>query len=241
MIRVSCLTVLLWLAIAFAATAEPLRVGMHLSAPWSFFNTKGERDGIEYQLLSRIFQRAGIAVDYEFHSYSRLLKQFADGKLDCASPVAIAIEGASYTQPYLPFQDVAVSLAERGLVLDNLLQLAGLRIVAYQQARQVLGPEFSQAVAQANYIEIAKRELQLELLFNQRVDLVIGERRVLQYLAAELSPQHTLKLHSLFAQQTYPAACWQPDITAILDKGLQQMADSGELQQVLAQFSLTEQ
>ena len=240
MIRFSCMTVLLWLGITFASANEPLRVGLHLSAPWSFFNAEGERDGIEYQLVSRILQRADLTVVYEFHSYNRLLKQFADGKLDCASPVAIAIEGASYTQPYLPFQDIAVSLAEQALVLDNLTQLAGLRIVAYQQARQVLGPAFSQAVADASYMEIAERELQLELLFNQRVDVVIGERRVLQYLAAQLSPQRKLKLHPLFAQKQYPAACWQPDITAILDKGLQQMKDSGELQQVLEQFSLAE-
>ena len=238
MIRVSYIMLLLWLNPAYGTTPEPLRVGLHLSAPWSFYNAQGQPDGIEYQLLSRIFQRAGLDVNYEFHSYSRLLKQFSDGKLDCASPVAIAIEGASYTQPYLPFQDVAVSLAENELQIDKLSQLAGLRIVAYQQAQQVLGAEFSRVVGQANYIEMAERRLQLELLFNQRVDLVIGERRVLQYLAVDVAPHQTLKLHSLFAQKQYPAACWQPRLTAILDQGIKQMAASGELEQVLALFSL---
>jgi polar amino acid transport system substrate-binding protein len=129
-------------------------------------------------------------------------------------------------------------LAENELQIDMLSQLAGLRIVAYQQAHQFLGAEFSRVVGQANYIEMAERRSQLELLFNQRVDLVIGERRVLQYLAAEVAPQQRLRLHSLFAQKHYPAACWQPRLTAILEQGIQQMAASGELEQVLTQFSL---
>ena len=116
--------------------AEPIRMGLHLSAPWSFYNDAGELDGIEYQLVSRIFSRAGFKVEYELHSYSRLLKQLSDKKLDCASPVAIPVEGASYTEPYLPFEDVVISLASSGIEIQSLQQLAGKRIVAYQQAQQ---------------------------------------------------------------------------------------------------------
>ena len=237
MIKFSCM--LLWLLSPLLAS-EPLRIGLHLSAPWSYYNEQGQLDGIEYQIVSRIFSQAGIEVVYELHSYSRLLKQFTDRKLDCASPVAIDIPGASYTAAYLPFQDVAVSLAGRSVKLTSLSQLSVLRIVAYQQAAQVLGAEFQQAVAQASYIEMAERERQLELLFNQRVDVVIGERRVLLHLAAQLAPQHQLQVHPLFAQKLYPAACWQPELTAVFNKGLQQMTTSGELDQLLRQYSLTQ-
>ena len=120
-------------------------MGLHLSAPWSFYNAQGELDGIEYQLVSRIFSRAGYQVEYELHNYSRLIKQFSEKKLDCASPVAVPVEGAHFSQPYLPFQDVAISLRQAGVLLNNLDDLAGKRIVAYQQALQVLGPDFIRA------------------------------------------------------------------------------------------------
>ena len=231
------LLILLFLAARLNAQPE-LRIGLHLSAPWSFYNADAQLDGIEYQLVSRIFQRAGYQPKYELHSYSRLLKQFADKKLDCASPVAVNIDGASYTAPYLPFKDVALSLADKQLALTSLTQLATKRIVAYQQARQILGPEFNQVIAQASYVEMAERERQLELLFNDRVDVVIGEQRVLLYLAAQLSPLQQLTVHELFAEQAYPAACWQPELTAIFNAGMQQMRQSGELQQILAQYPL---
>lgn len=215
-----------------------VRVGLHLSAPWSFYNAAGQLDGIEYQLVSRIFSRAGFAVDYELHSYSRLLKQFSDKKLDCASPVAIVVEGASYTEAYLPFQDVAVSLQADQLQINQLTDLRDTRIVAYQQAEQVLGPAFSATIANASYLELAERELQLELLFSGRVDLVIGERRVLHYLAATLAPQHHLTTHALFAGQAYPAACWQSELTKVFNQGLAQLQQSGEYQQLLQQFNV---
>jgi polar amino acid transport system substrate-binding protein len=219
------------------AQAETLRIGLHLSAPWSFYNADGELDGIEYQLLSRIFRRAGLNVEYELHSYSRLLKQFSDRKLDCASPVAIDVAGASYSKAYLPFQDVAVSLQQRQLKVDNLAALSDKRIVAYQQAQQVLGPEFSHAISNASYLELAERELQLELLFSDRVDLVIGERRVLWYLAQLLAPQQQLTTHYLFAEKAYPAACWQPALRDVINQGLLQLQQSGEYQRILQRFN----
>ena len=218
---------------AMVLQAQPLRVGLHLSAPWSFYNAEGEPEGTEYRLVSRIFAEAGYQVQYEFHSYSRLLKQFSDKKLDCASPVAIAVDGASYTQAYLPFQDVAISLQDAALKVEKLQDLADKRIAAYQQAHQVLGADFAQAVSTAGYLELAERKLQLELLLSERVQLVIGERRVLLHLATELAPHIKLTVHPLFAAQSYPAACWQPEHAEAFNRGLAQLAQSGELAEML--------
>lgn len=233
--RLTCVIALVQLLPLQAA--ESIRFGLHLSAPWSFYNEKGQLDGIEYQLVSRIFSRAGYQVEYELHSYSRLLKQLADKKLDCASPVALPVAGVSYSQPYLPFEDVVISLQSSAIGLQGLADLAGKRIVAYQQAEHVLGPEFVTAVAKANYLELADRALQLELLFSKRVDLVIGERRVLHYLAAKTAPQHKLATHHLFSEKKYPAACWNSALTAAFDAGLQQMQQSGELADILQQYN----
>lgn len=228
---------LLFYTLAFQAVAQPeLRIGLHLSVPWSYQNADGTADGIEYQLVSRIFANAGYQVEFEFHSYSRLLKQFSDKKLDCASPVAIDIAGAHYTKPYLSFQDVVLSRAEKQFDIKQLTDLSGKRIVAYQQARQVLGADFANITTLANYVELADRELQLELLFNDRVDLVVGEQRVLLYLAAAVAPGQALQVHEIFAAKSYPAACWQPELVQLFNQGLQQLEQNGELEALLARF-----
>jgi len=220
-----------------AATA--VRFGLHYSAPWSFYNDAGELDGIEYQIVSRIFQRAGISVEYELHGYSRLLKQFSDKKLDCASPVAVNVSGAHYTEPYLPFEDVAISLQKAQLSINSIADLRGKRIVAYQQAQNVLGEHFREAVAASNYIELAERELQLELLFSDRVDVVVGERRISHYLAAKRAPEMLLNTHHLFGEKKYPAACWPAEIADVFNAGLLQLQHSGELADILKRFNST--
>ena len=235
--RIGSALTFLWL-VAFSTNAStPLRFGLHYSAPWSFYNDAGELDGIEYQIVSRIFQQAGIQVEYELHGYSRLLKQFTDNKLDCASPVAIEVSGAHYTEPYLPFEDVAISLQKAELTINSMADLRGKRIVAYQQAQTVLGENFSQAVAASNYIELAERELQLELLFSDRVDVVVGERRISHYLAAKLAPEKLLKTHHLFGEKYYPAACWREEYTNLFNQGLVQLRQKGELAEILMRFN----
>ena len=231
---------ILALLCAFSGNAATtVRFGLHYSAPWSFYNDAGELDGIEYQIVSRIFKQAGISVEYELHGYSRLLKQFSDQKLDCASPVAVDVNGAHYTEPYLPFEDVAISLQKAQLNIDSISDLGGKRIVAYQQAQNVLGANFSNVVASANYIELAERELQLELLFSNRVDVVVGERRVLHYLAAKLAPEMLLNTHHLFSEKKYPAACWPAGIADVFNAGLLQLQQSGELADILKRFNST--
>ena len=228
---------LLLFTLAMPVLAQPaLKIGLHLSVPWSYQNADGAADGIEYQIVSRIFANAGYQVEFEFHSYSRLLKQFGDQKLDCASPVAVDIAGAHYTEPYLSFKDVVISRAEKQFDITQLADLSGKRIVAYQQARQVLGPDFASITTQANYVELADRELQLELLINDRVDLVVGEQRVLLYLAAALAPGQALQVHEIFAAKSYPAACWQPELIQVFNQGLQQLQQSGELAALMARF-----
>lgn len=234
-IRLALTLVLLCAFSGNAATA--LRFGLHYSAPWSFYNDAGELDGIEYQIVSRIFQLAGLNVEYELHGYSRLLKQFSDKKLDCASPVAIDISGAHYTEAYLPFEDVAISLQKAQLSINSVADLRGKRIVAYQQAQNVLGENFAKAVAESNYIELAERELQLELLFSNRVDVVVGERRISHYLAAKLAPEMLLNTHHLFGEKYYPAACWRPEFTSLFNQGLAQLRQNGELADILMRFN----
>lgn len=220
---------------SYAATE--LRFGLHYSEPWSFYNDAGELDGIEYQIVSRIFKQAGISVEYELHGYSRLLKQFSDKKLDCASPVAVEISGAYYTEPYLPFEDVAISLQKAELSINSVTDLSGKRVVAYQQAQNVLGESFRKAVAASNYIELAERELQLELLFSHRVDVVVGERRISHYLAAKLAPEMLLTTHRLFGEKYYPAACWRNEVSEVFNQGLKQLKQTGELTDILKRFN----
>lgn len=48
------------------------------------------------------------------------------------------------------------------------------------------------------YLELAEREVQIKLLVHDSTDLVIGERRLLTYIAKELYPSLQLEIHKIF-------------------------------------------
>ena len=46
------------------------------------------------------------------------------------------------------------------------------------------------------------------MLFRERVDLVVGEQRILVFLALKLDGPGRVAVHSLFPPVNYPAAAW---------------------------------
>ncbi|WP_419570656.1 substrate-binding periplasmic protein [Rheinheimera sp.] len=209
--------------------AAPIKVGLHDSAPWAYRDSQGQITGIDYDIVQTILRQQGIEAKFELYSYSRLLKLFSERKLDMASPVAVPYPGAYYSQPYFTIQDVVVSRRQVPLQIRTLADLKGKSIVAYQQASSVLGPDFAQQMKQAFYLEEADRKKQFELLFNDRVQLIIGDERVLTYYSHTYYGPNLLTVYPIFPPVDYPAAFWSAELQQKFNQGLQQLQAEGKL------------
>ncbi|MBU1620743.1 MAG: transporter substrate-binding domain-containing protein [Gammaproteobacteria bacterium] len=227
------LVVLLSLLCALVQAA-PLKVGLHDSAPWAYRNAQGEITGLDYEIIKTILQREGIEAEFELYSYSRLLKLFSEKKLDMASPVAVPYPGAFYSQPYFTVLDVVVTKSSSPLSINSLKDLEGKTIVAYQQASEVLGPDFAATVKKAHYLEEADRVQQFELLMNDRVQLMIGDAKVLAYYATKHYGAKSIKSHQILPSVDYPAAFWNRGLQAKFNAGLLHLTESGEFDQIHA-------
>lgn len=212
--------------------AAPIKVGLHDSAPWAYRNALGELTGIDYEIVKAILEREGIEAEFELYSYSRLLKLFSEKKLDIASPVAVPFPGALYSQPYFTVLDVVINKSSKAVEMKSMQDLKGKTIVAYQQASEVLGPDFAAIIKKAHYLEEADREKQFELLMNDRVQLMVGDEKVLSYYAQKNYGKGSIQIHRIFPSVDYPAAFWNPKLQAKFNAGLLHLADSGSLQQI---------
>ncbi|CAI3805480.1 substrate-binding periplasmic protein [Rheinheimera sp. MM224] len=214
------------------AQAAPMKVGLHDSAPWAYRNAQGEITGVDYEIVKAILQREGIEAEFELYSYSRLLKLFSEQKLDIASPVAVPYPGAFYSQPYFTVLDVVIQKSNKTIKINTLQDLTGKTIVAYQQASEVLGPDFSAIIKKAHYLEEADREKQFELLMNDRVQLMVGDAKVLAYYADKNYGSGSIQMHQIFPSVDYPAAFWNAKLQAQFNSGLLHLTESGELQKI---------
>jgi polar amino acid transport system substrate-binding protein len=214
-------------------TPQKIVVGVHESFPWSYSEPGYRIAGQEKEIIEKAFKTQNIEVQFQIFSYSRLIAEFQNKRLDFASPIAFEIPGAFYTERFLPFHDVAVTLKTKGLRVDALADLTGKSVVAYQQAEKVLGPEFSARVSKEKYQELAERDIQIQMLFDGKVDVVVGEERVSGCLTEKHFGKDKVSIHPIFKQVSYGAAAWDSTLVDQFQAGLKAIKRSGVYQKIL--------
>ena len=217
---------------------KEISIGLHRSPPWTFLNEQKEIVGIEKEIIETIFTRQGYTTRFYIYSYSRLLKEFHQHKLDFASPFTGPQRNSFKTDTYLPFKDIAITLKRHHVKLETIGDLNGKRIIAYQHASSILGKEFSQLIniSRASYREIAHRRNQLKMLIKNRTDVVIGEQRILHNLGEELLFNQLISQHYIFPACHYGGGAWRKALAHEFNAGLALLKQSGEYQEILNKY-----
>ncbi|MGB1236703.1 MAG: substrate-binding periplasmic protein [Pseudomonadales bacterium] len=225
----------LLLCCAAFAQAQQITVGLHISPPWAYTDQRGEVAGIHRDIIARSFAGTGFEPVFKLYGYSRLLSEFKAGKVDFASPMTREMPGVVQSLKYLPFHTSVMALQNRQLKIEKVADLAGLRVIAFQQATNVLGDEFSQLMAaqRDKYTEFFERERQLRMLFKRRADVVIGERRILSTLAKVLQPEQPVQAFPIFPITVYPGGSSNKSVIEAFDRGVRELMRSGEYHRLL--------
>ncbi|WP_034474103.1 transporter substrate-binding domain-containing protein [Aestuariibacter salexigens] len=222
------------------ANDKTLSVALNVGAPWAYYQQDKGVVGIDVDIIKQVLNGLGYQPEFYLLTYQRLIKDFNQGKYDIASPAAFDTNEGHRTQTYLPFQDVAVTLANRELSINEYSDLAGKIIVAYEHARAVLGETFTAAVTGERYTEIAEREIQLKLLADNKTDVVIGERLLLTTIMKNLYPQLELAVHPIFEKKSYGAIVRDKTLQQQFDERLATMRADGSLTAILERWNATQ-
>jgi len=230
---------------AYASAAEQMpkqrqeiSIGLHYSQPWAYLDDNKEIVGIERDIIERVFNQQGYVTKFYIYGYARLLREFNNRYIDFASPYTGVNNDVSQTVKYLPYQDIAISLKQRNLVINTVQDLESIKIVAYQHAKDILGPEFRQQINQPSlsYREIPYRASQLKMLFKQRIDVVIGEERILKTLSNKLYGEGLIRRHYIFKPQYYGGAAYQKKLITDFNRGLALLKKSDEYQRIYDKY-----
>lgn len=171
------------------AGADPFRVGFGTNKPPYVFET--ERKGLEYDLVQAALRQAGYDMNPYFAPMERLHLMLARGEIDCiATTNELSGVAAYYSDVYIYYNNVAVALASRQLPIQKLSDLRGYSISAFQRARFLLGPEYERLVADLpNYREEAQQVTRNRLLYSGRIDVIIGDPKVIRYFNRDVLDQ----------------------------------------------------
>lgn len=179
--RVISAVLLLACGLPASAWARDVRVAFGTTREPFVFANKGR--GIEVEIVRTVLQRLGHELVPVYVPNARISHEFELNRVDIAT-TSLPEPGAvgHFSEPYISFENVAITLTSRKLKLESVADLAKYKVVAFQKASQFLGDDYKRAVAsRADYREIADHMGQNRLLYRGGADVIVLERHVFEY------------------------------------------------------------
>jgi len=161
---------------------QVIKIGVGNFPP--FFIEKGN-SGIFIEVIDEIFkQLPEYKVEYLFMSNHRVLHEINNGEsIDVACNIFIGSQVNAYlSEPLFRYRDVAVSIKSAQLKVNNISDLQGKSIAAYQGATELLGREFKKmAKENPEYSEHAHPKDTTHLILSGNKDIRIGDINIFLY------------------------------------------------------------
>ena len=146
----------------------------------------------------------------------------------------------SISQPYISYQNVAISLTENQLVIDNIQSLSGKSIIAFQNGKKFLGDDFNKVVSYSmDYREVADQMKQIDLLFLRRTEVIILDINIFKYfIANNMSGRFSqpFTVHYIFDERHYSAAFRTEKNRDLFDQGIITIKAQGTYQWILDKY-----
>jgi polar amino acid transport system substrate-binding protein len=230
-----------YLLVQGAAGAVELRVGMGLTKP-PYIMESG-KEGIEVEIAEQALAAAGYKMVALQLPPARGLAMQRAGQLDVLLTVDEGIGGSDYfSEPYITYQNVAITLAARNLQIKRIEDLANHSVAAFQNAEMILGERFRALVLNhSNYKEYPQQIIQNNLLYTHRVDVVIGDRRIFRYLSTQLDPKvdvnQPITLHTIFPPNPRKAVFKDSVIRDHFNVGLRMIQSNGVYDAIMKKYA----
>lgn len=241
LISVPRLAVLLLCLGAFPVMAESLKVGFGTHKPPYIFEDQAR--GLEYDIVLAAFAQQGRLVEPYHAPLERLHRMLERAELDAITSTNIASGvPAYYSEIYIEYQNVAISLAARKVQISGIDDLGLYSVSAFQRARFLLGDDFrSMALSNRSYREEARQITRNMLLYAGRVDVIIGDRRIFRafhpLVEDRVDIHQPVVEHWLFPPTGYRVGFVREADRDLFDQGLAAIIDNGEYQRIEARYA----
>jgi polar amino acid transport system substrate-binding protein len=196
------------------------------------FAIEASASGIEIDIIRESLRRQGCKLVPVFLPFVRFGYALEEHKVDGVATIneRSGIR-AAFSDVYIEYHNVAVTLKSRGLSIDSIDDLKGLKVIAFPGASRSLGDGFRQFTANnPHYSEDQKQLSHNRLLYNGGVDVAIAERTIYAYLdrtldASKFSERKLpVVLHPLFAVNRYQVGFRDPALRDEFNLGLSSLS-----------------
>lgn len=221
-------------------TLPPVRVAFSLDKPPYVIHETAS--GLEVELLRRVFRDMGYEMIPVFQPPARSVRSLELGHVAAMATIN-NMPKFHLSDSYITFQNFAWTLKSKSIRLNELGDLGKKSVIAFQNARYFLGPEFSAAISKSSdYQEYAEQRRQIKMLMMDRVDVIICEERTFRINQEKLRkvsghPLPEVEKHALFDKSQYSVAFRDKIMRDLFNKSLKNVRQKGDLKVVLNRYA----
>jgi polar amino acid transport system substrate-binding protein len=173
----------------------------------------------------------------------RMTRSLQNGDIDIAPYTIGEVANAYESVKYLTFFNVVVTKRSRNIHIRSVSDLKGLKIAAFQGAREVLGNEYRTIVSARDmyYKEMSDQKNQMSVFWNDRVDAVILGKRIFDYRSFHDSPPGRspadVTYHPIFGDGTaFSAVFSDKTVRDHFDNGYKKLVESKRLNSIYSRY-----
>ncbi|MBW2709732.1 MAG: transporter substrate-binding domain-containing protein, partial [Deltaproteobacteria bacterium] len=144
------------------------------------YNIPEENCGIEMDIVREALEMKGYRIKTKYVPFARRIREIVEGEVDGVLTVNENSElDVFLSDPHIACENVAVSLKKNNFKIAKIDDLKDKSILTFQNAGKYLGKAFVAAAdASPDYREISKQELQINLLYGDRVDVIVLDENI---------------------------------------------------------------
>lgn len=223
-----------------SVSAEELKLAVSLTLPpFVFADTDS---GIDLEIVKEALALKGYTVKPVYMVYGRTAADLNAGKVDGALTVTKerGLKNVYLSDQYICYENVAVSLKSKDYHITEIKDLAGKRIIAFQDASKILGSDFANAAKSSpSYYEIPDQENQVALLFKNRTDVIVLDINIFKYYQqntkkADTSP--AVDIVTLFPASCYSVGFISEKVRDDFNEGLKELRKSGRYDEIFRKY-----
>lgn len=235
------LPLLLVIAMSYSqyAIAKTINIVAGMSKPPYAYLEEGKAVGFEIELVTQVLATIDVKPEFHLIPYARSMRMLANENVDAvltASPIVFK-DKTILTKPYISYQNVAISLADNKLDIDQVAHLGHYSMAAFQMASRVLGKPFNTATKTSPYYtELAEQNRQLEMLRQEKVQTLIMDINIFNYFKAADYPQ--VEIAEVFPVSLYGLAFKDPSLVKGFNRAWLSYRKSEQYQQLKLKYNM---
>ncbi len=236
-------TALLWLMTIHAAICPAGSKGLTVAVGMAIppYNIPEMDSGIEMDIVREALGGKGYVIQAKYVPFGRVKRELMDGEVDAALTINpdSGIE-AFYSDEHLICQNVVVTLQKNHFRIRSVDDLKERSVLAFQDARLYLGKAFaSMASHNDRYKEIAKQELQINLLYTDRVDAIVLDKNIFSYYRNRndmVDVSQPVDVWQIFPPTPFRVAFMNRQVRDDFNEGLKRLRESGRYDEIVRKY-----